>query len=83
MGRAHGSYSSHATANRCRRPFGEHRHRGNGAVAYPTRRRVDRLAAPEHDRGAIEMDVRKAIELGRARARASAEARVRKAQAKD
>lgn len=41
------------------------------------------LAAPEHDRGAIEMDVRKAIDLGRARARASAEARARKAQAKD
>jgi hypothetical protein len=41
------------------------------------------LAAPEHDHGAIEMDVRKAVELGRARARASAEARLRKAQAKD
>lgn len=41
------------------------------------------LAAPEHDQGAIEMDVRKALELGRARARASAEARVRKRQAKD
>ena len=35
------------------------------------------LAAPEHDRGAIEMDVREAVELGRARARASAEARTR------
>lgn len=44
---------------------------------------LTQLAAPEHDRGAIEMDVRKAIDLGRARARASAEARVRKAQAKD
>ncbi len=41
------------------------------------------LAAPEHDQGAIEMDVRDAIELGRSRARASAEARVRKSQAKD
>lgn len=40
------------------------------------------LAAPEHDQGAIEMDVRKAIELGRARARASAEARTRMNQAK-
>lgn len=39
------------------------------------------LAAPEHDQGAIEMDVRKAIELGRTRARASAEARVHKSQA--
>ena len=34
------------------------------------------LAAPEHDRGAIEMDVREAIALGRARARAAAEARL-------
>jgi hypothetical protein len=33
------------------------------------------LAAPEHDRGAIEVDVRAAIELGRARANASAETR--------
>jgi len=35
------------------------------------------LAAPEHDQGAIEMDVREAIEMGRARAQASAEARLR------
>lgn len=35
------------------------------------------LAAPEHDRGAIEMEVREAVALGRARAQASAEARVR------
>lgn len=40
------------------------------------------LAAPEHDQGAIEMDVRKALELGRARAQASAEVRVRKNQVK-
>lgn len=33
------------------------------------------LASPEHDQGAIETDVRAAIELGRARAQASAEAR--------
>lgn len=33
------------------------------------------LAAPEHDLGAIEMDVRAVVELGRARAQASAEAR--------
>lgn len=38
------------------------------------------LAAPEHDRGAIEMDVREAVKLGRARAQASAEARSRKKQ---
>ena len=38
------------------------------------------LALPEYDRGAIEMDVRAAIELGRNRAAASAEARLRKAQ---
>jgi transcriptional regulator with XRE-family HTH domain len=41
-----------------------------------------RLAAPEHDQGAIEMDVRKAEELGRSRALASAEARMYKRQAK-
>lgn len=41
------------------------------------------LAAPEHDRGAIEMDVREAVELGRARARASAEARIDAHRAKD
>jgi hypothetical protein len=35
------------------------------------------LAAPEHDQGAIEMDVREAVELGRARAQAAAEARLR------
>ncbi len=36
------------------------------------------LAAPEFDRGAIEMDVRAALDLGRARALASAEARLRR-----
>ena len=34
------------------------------------------LAAPEHDRGALEMDVREAVALGRARAKAAAEARL-------
>jgi hypothetical protein len=34
------------------------------------------LAAPEHDQGAIEMNVREAVELGRARAKASAQARL-------
>ena len=43
---------------------------------------LNNLAAPEHDQGAIEMDVRAALELGRSRAWASAEARVRKRQAK-
>ncbi len=38
---------------------------------------LGQLAAPAHDQGAIEMDVREAIELGRARAQASAEARLR------
>ncbi|WP_301101352.1 XRE family transcriptional regulator [Propionivibrio sp.] len=38
------------------------------------------LAAPEYDRGAIEMDVREALELGRARTQASAEGRTRKNQ---
>lgn len=36
---------------------------------------LGKLAAPEHDQGAIELDIREAVELGRARARASAEAR--------
>jgi hypothetical protein len=35
------------------------------------------LAAPERDQGAIEMGVREAVELGRARAKSSAEARLR------
>lgn len=43
---------------------------------------LSHLAAPEHDQGAIEMDVRAARELGRARAQASAEARVSKNQMK-
>ncbi|MDP1908071.1 MAG: hypothetical protein Q8K85_07210, partial [Hyphomicrobium sp.] len=37
------------------------------------------LAAPEHDQGASEMDVREAMELGRSRAQASVEARLRAA----
>ena len=37
------------------------------------------LAAPEHDQGAIEMDVREAVELGRSRSQSSAEARLRAA----
>lgn len=36
------------------------------------------LASPETDRGALVLDVRKVQELGKARARASAEARLRK-----
>jgi len=34
------------------------------------------LAAPEYDRGALELDVRQAVELGKARAQAAAEARL-------
>ena len=37
------------------------------------------LAAPEYDRGAIEMNIREAVELGRARAKSSGEARLRAA----
>ncbi|MEJ8849280.1 XRE family transcriptional regulator [Variovorax rhizosphaerae] len=44
---------------------------------------LGKLAAPEHDQGAIEMDVRAAVELGRARAQASAEARMTSQRAKD
>lgn len=39
------------------------------------------LAAPEHDRGALELDVRQATALGTSRAQASAEARVKVALA--
>jgi hypothetical protein len=40
------------------------------------------LAAPEHDQGAIELDVRAALQLGRARALASSEARLSAARTK-
>lgn len=39
---------------------------------------LSRLAAPEHDQGATERDVRAAVALGQARAQAAAEARLRK-----
>jgi hypothetical protein len=42
---------------------------------------LGKLAAPEHDAGAIEMDVREATERGRARALASAEARMARSRA--
>ncbi|HJV63819.1 MAG TPA: XRE family transcriptional regulator, partial [Albitalea sp.] len=38
------------------------------------------LAAPEHDKGALELDVRDAVKLGQERARASAESRARRGQ---
>ncbi|MEX3930054.1 XRE family transcriptional regulator [Paraburkholderia sp. BR10936] len=41
------------------------------------------LASPEHDKGALEMDIREAIDLGRSRARASAEARLHKTTSKN
>lgn len=41
---------------------------------------LGQLAAPERDGGAIELDVREAIELGKSRAQASAEARLRRLQ---
>ncbi|HSV77909.1 MAG TPA: XRE family transcriptional regulator [Ramlibacter sp.] len=37
---------------------------------------LSQLAAPEHDKGALDQDVRQAIALGKQRARASAEARL-------
>jgi transcriptional regulator with XRE-family HTH domain len=43
---------------------------------------LGRLAAPEQDLGAIEMDVREAIALGRTRAQAAAETRSRVKRAK-
>lgn len=41
------------------------------------------LASPETDRGALEMDVREAVELGRSRAAASAEARLTRKEKRD
>lgn len=38
---------------------------------------LGQLAAPEHDQGALEMDVREAVQLGQARAQAAADARLR------
>jgi len=38
------------------------------------------LAAPAHDQGAIELNVREAVELGRSRARSSGETRLRAAR---
>lgn len=38
--------------------------------------RLAELAAPEHDKGALELDIRQAVGLGKSRAKASAEARV-------
>jgi hypothetical protein len=35
------------------------------------------LASPEHDLGALELDVRQAVQLGQARAQASADTRMR------
>lgn len=37
------------------------------------------LAAPEHDQGALELNVREAVDLGLTRAQASADARMRSA----
>jgi hypothetical protein len=39
------------------------------------------LAAPQHDQGALELNVREAVELGQARAQASADSRIRAASA--
>lgn|SRR5688572_14354960 len=41
--------------------------------------RLADLAAPAHDQGALELDVREAVELGRQRAQVAAEARLRRA----
>jgi hypothetical protein len=41
------------------------------------------LASPEKDRGALELDVRKAVALGKARADASAEARQKRKESKE
>jgi hypothetical protein len=41
--------------------------------------RLADLASPAHDQGALELDVREAVELGRQRAQAAAEARLSRA----
>jgi hypothetical protein len=41
------------------------------------------LASPGHDQGALELDVRQALELGRRRAQASAESRLKKKRANE
>lgn len=43
---------------------------------------LGRLATPDQDQGAIELSVREAMDLGRARAQASAEARLRSSRGK-
>ena len=43
---------------------------------------LGKLAAPEQDHGAIEMYIREAVDLGRARARACADARLSASRAK-
>jgi len=44
---------------------------------------LGQLAAPEHDQGALDQDVRQAVALGRERARASAEARLARHQKRE
>ncbi len=41
------------------------------------------LAAPEHDRGALELDVRAAVQLGKGRALASAASQLARGKAKE
>ena len=41
------------------------------------------LASPDKDRGALELDVRKAVALGKARAQASAQTRQKRKEAKE
>ena len=43
---------------------------------------LSELAAPEHDRGALELDVRAAVQLGKARAQASAASKLTRERAK-
>ena len=41
------------------------------------------LASPDKDRGALELDVRKAVALGKARAQSSAQTRQKRKEAKE
>lgn len=44
---------------------------------------LSQIAAPEHDRGAIERDIKKAVALGRARSQVAAQARRRATKKED
>ena len=44
---------------------------------------LSELAAPEHDRGALELDIRAAVQLGKSRAQASAASKLTRSEAQE